>query len=184
MSTSPIIYHLRPHDLRGAALVPLNTLRDAHPDLFDRHMAKYLGRAAIPSRPLPELGCHWGDCVQFSTVHPAAIRSAMLETGHSWPRDGLRFLAIPVEKAGLSASTTAIWLYTNAGPSADLGAAKTDVVAYSSERLATLGELPVGTTTYFHEMHALGRPPLLFVGIPHVLHRGPVALDEAIDIIV
>lgn len=175
---------MRPHTLRGRTLLPLNALQAVDPALHAQQIAKYQGRDAIPDRPLPELQCRWGDCVQFSTVHPAAIRFAFEETGHEWPKNGVRFFSVDAGRAGFTSDDTAIWLYEDAGPTTDMAAPKTDVVAYSADRVASLATLQDRTMAYLREMKAAGRRPLLFVGIPHVLHRGAVPLDHTEDVVV
>ncbi|WP_298973067.1 hypothetical protein [uncultured Roseobacter sp.] len=184
MRGKPVVYHMCPPNLRGNLLLPLDALRKEHPDLYAAKMAKYRGRETIPTRPLPELKCRWCDCVQFSTVHPEAIRDAMLRAGHSWPDNGRRFFGVSVDEAGFSAGNTVIWRYEDAGPAADIAAAKSDIVPYSPGCVAELDALHHRTEKYFQEMHALGCRPLLFVGVPHLLHRGPVSLKHADEIVV
>ncbi|MEO1476333.1 MAG: hypothetical protein AAFS13_08115, partial [Pseudomonadota bacterium] len=96
-----------------------------------------------------ELDCRWGDCVQFSTVHPAAIHAAMVETRHNWPKQGVRFLAIDADKAGFTSANTAIWLYEDAGPTKDMATAKTDIVPYAPNTAVTLRSLQHRTKAYF-----------------------------------
>ena len=184
MQTATVLYHMRPRRLRGRSLVPLNALRGIDPALYDEGMAKYRGREAIPDRPLLELGCRWGDCVQFSTVHPAAIRAAFLEAGHDWPANGVGFLAIDADRAGFTADDTVIWLYEDAGPTSDMAAPKKDVVPYAADRVARLAALHDRTRCYLREMKDADSRPLLFVGVPHVLHRGAVALDHVDELVV
>lgn len=184
MSPSTVLYHMRPPCLRGTSLVPLNALHEIDPDLHAQGIAKYRGREAIPERPLPELNCRWGDCVQFSTVHPAMIRAAFIDTGHDWPRRGIRFLVVDADRAGFTTDDTAIWLYKDAGPTTDMAAAKTDVVPYTADRIAHLTTLHDRTVGYLREMKAADRRPFLFVGIPHVLHRGAVSLDHMGELVI
>ncbi|WP_349295663.1 hypothetical protein ABEB22_14305 (plasmid) [Thioclava sp. 'Guangxiensis'] len=179
-----MLYHLRPRNLIGTSLVPFFELQGVDPSLAAKAMAKYQGRFSIPDRPLPELMCRWGDCVLFSPVHPEAIRAAFVEAGHTWPKEGVTFLGINADHAGFSTDDTVIWLYENAGPNADLAAAKKDVVPYSADRVARFSVLPDRTRDYLREMKATDRRPLLFVGVPHVLHRGRVALDGVEELVI
>lgn len=184
MSKTPIVYHMRPPDLRGAMLLPLETLRIEHPDLYTAKMAKYRGREAIPERRVPELNCRWKNCVQFSTVHPAAIRDAMLRTGHTWPKGGARFFLLDARVCAFTADNTIIWLYEDTAPTADFAAAQTDVIRYSTDCIVRLSMLGRRTERYFRQMRDAKRRPLLFVGVPHLLHRGTVPLDHAEEIVV
>ncbi|MEL6683147.1 MAG: hypothetical protein AAFQ09_10955, partial [Pseudomonadota bacterium] len=160
------------------ALLPLHALRNAYPDLYAAQMKKYQGREAILDRPMPELGCRWGDCVLFSPVHPLEIRAAFDEAGHEWPANGIRFLALDPVRAGFSADNTAVWLYENTSKTSDMASPKPDVIPYTLARIAELGSLPDRTRAYLRRKKAAGQRPLFFIGIPHVLHRGSVALNK------
>ncbi|WP_299747310.1 hypothetical protein [uncultured Tateyamaria sp.] len=168
------VYHLHPSELRGDALVPLSTLERTQPDLYERAIAKYRNRMGSLRRPLPELGCLWVDCVQFSTVHPEDLRDAMIAAGFGWPARGRQFLVF--DAARLEASATSIWLHRDTSPREDMAAAMTDIVPFSTDRLHDLRAVANGTRAYLAEMAQLERRPLLFVGVPHILHRGPVSL--------
>lgn len=108
----------------------------------------------------------------------------MVETRHNWPKQGVRFLAIDADKAGFTSANTAIWLYEDAGPTKDMATAKTDIVPYAPNTAVTLRSLQHRTKAYFREMRETGCRPLLFVGVPHVLHRGTVALEHADEIVI
>ncbi|MEL6838191.1 MAG: hypothetical protein AAFP85_02795 [Pseudomonadota bacterium] len=183
MSFRPRLYHMKPKDMRGDHLLPLNMLREVAPDVFAAQQAKYKGREAAPYRAIPELGCTWADCVQSSAVHPEAIRDAILKTGHAWPKAGRRFLVIDPARAGFNATNTAIYLATDTRP-ADFVTPKPDVVPYDPALLAHQDSIKTGTLDYLRQMRAAARRPLLFVGIPHVLHRGTIPLDCTTEIVV
>ncbi|MBY5931656.1 hypothetical protein KUV51_01490 [Tateyamaria omphalii] len=179
MSDRLQLFHWCPPDLRGTDLLPLSDLQSAQPDIHARAMRKYQNRMGAPQRPLPELGCVWADCVMLSPVHPEALRAARLENGLGWPETGHRFLAFDAARFDARADRMCIWLYSDtAKPTSppDYSVAMTDVVPYSSERLETLGHVSAGARSYMAEMAQLGTPPLMFVGIPHVLHRGSIPL--------
>jgi len=168
------LYHLHPAKLRGDALLPMSMLERSWPDLYASALVKYRGRIEALRRPLPELDCNWVDCVQFSTVHREDLRDAMVAAGLGWPQRGRRFLVC--DGAGLKELATCIWLYRDARPAGDLAAAKTDVIPFSLDRLPALRAVTDGTRAYLTEMARLNRKPLLAVGVPHILHRGPVPL--------
>ncbi len=179
MDDVPQIYHLCPPRLLGEHLQPLNLLCTSYPELA----SKYVGREAIPRRSLPQLNCCWADCLQFSTVHPSRIRDAMIQTGHGWPDHGVRFLAIRSDSPMFAAGNTVIWQYTDTMRT-DITKPKADVVPYTLNALAELNELQAGTLTYLRKMKGEGHRPLLFVGVPHVLHRDKIPLSLCNEIIV
>ncbi len=183
MEDVPRIYHMRPTRIAGKRLLPLNVLCARYPELSKQVMAKYKGREAVPKRPLPELGCTWADCVMFATVHPSKIRDSIVRAGHTWPERGIRFLGIRADNAAFSARNTVIWLYSDTGR-ADFATPKADVVPFTVERVAELKDLQSGTQSYLREMKQAGRRPLLFVGVPHVLHRGEIPRDLCEEIVV
>ena len=43
----PFVYHLCADDFRGTSLLPLNALRAAYPDVYDRECAKWAGRESV-----------------------------------------------------------------------------------------------------------------------------------------
>ncbi|WP_147109063.1 hypothetical protein [Tateyamaria sp. syn59] len=138
-------------------------------------MRKYCNRMAAPLRPLPELGCTWSDCVLLSPVHPEALRAARIACGLSWPEAGHRFLVFDAANFDARAERMCIWLYSDTRPQ-DFAAAKTDVVPYASDRLEGLGTVSDAARSYMSEMARLGKAPLMYVGVPHVLHRGAIPL--------
>ena len=170
--------------MRGDTLLPLNMLRDVAPELYALQQAKYTGREGIQHRRIPELDCAWADCVQSSTVHPEGIRDAILKTGHPWPKAGRRFLVIDPARAKFNERNTVIYLAADTGPTTDFVTPKPDVVSYDPALLAKHTHVKTGTLDYLCEMRAANQRPLLFVGIPHVLHRGPISLEHTTEILV
>jgi hypothetical protein len=76
-----LLYEAAIRQLCGDELLPLNTIRDRYPDLYDRESAKYAERPYVMDHPVHPLGCRWTDVVFFSPVHPELIFEALRESG-------------------------------------------------------------------------------------------------------
>ena len=122
------------------------------------------------------LGCLWNDCLFLTPTHPRALRGALETAGHAWPARGRRFFAIP---GGLPRETTVMYWYRDTAPTSDLSSPMEDVVPYDPSSLEGVADMiPDGTRRYFAEMRAAERRPLMFVGLPHVMHRGSIDVSD------
>jgi hypothetical protein len=84
-----LLYKAAIRQLCGDELLPLNTIRDRYPDLYDRESAKYAERPHVMDHPVHPLGCRWTDVVFFSPVHPELIFEALRESGRISAAPGL-----------------------------------------------------------------------------------------------
>ncbi len=160
------LYHMVPQDMRGTILHPLNDLQDRYPDLYASESAKYEGRPEVLEQLIPTLQAKWNDVLQFSPVHPADIKAALIDAGLN-PRQ-MRFFEVDPEL--LDPAHTSIYLFNNTDPNEAL-----DVHHFASfdpDTIATHSSLPESTKRYYKKIAETGGKPLLFIGIPHVLHRG------------
>jgi hypothetical protein len=53
-----------------------------------------------------------------------------------------------------------------------------DFEAFDPARYRELEGLPAAAPAAYREQRALGRPPLLFVRVPHVLVAGPIEVSD------
>jgi hypothetical protein len=60
------VYHLCSDDFRVQSLLPLNTLRTEHPEVYGRERVKWAGRESVLSWQVPHLGVPWGDTVNLA----------------------------------------------------------------------------------------------------------------------
>ena len=171
------LYHLLPDDLRGDALHPLNRLKDLHPDAHAWHMRKYRGREVLLERRVPGLDCLWNDVLHLSPVHPALIRDAKRGLGLGWPEGGRAVAVIDPERHGLTPDDTMVWL-SPAREEGDLRASAEDFAPYSPSFVEANAHLPERTLAHYRSAKANGHPTFLFVGVPHILHRGAIDLRE------
>jgi len=171
------LYHLLPDDLRGDMLHPLNRLRDLHPDLYARYTKKYRHRKELMERRVPGLNCLWNDVLHLSPVSPALIRDAKLEFGLGWPEGGRAVAVIDPQRHGLTPDNTSVWL-SPAHEKGDVTASVAEWATYSHAFVMANTHMPEQTLAHYRSSKANGHPTFLFVGIPHVLHRGSIDLRD------
>ena len=172
------LYHLLSDDLRGDVLHPLNRLRDLHPDLHARYARKYRGREALMERRVPGLDCLWNDVLHLSPVHPALIRDAKRGLGLGRPEGGRAVAVIDPERHGLTSGNIAVWLSPTRAKG-DMTVSAEDWAPYAPAFVAANTHMPERTLAHYRSAKANGHPTFLFVGIPHVLHRGSIDLRGA-----
>ncbi len=164
-----LLYRAAIHDLRGDAVLPLNIMRDQHPDLYERETAKYAMRPETMNDPVHPLGCTWTDVAFLSPVHPAPLFEAMHESG----RIG-RFVPAywTVDAELLDPARTCILLKRhNAAPQPP-----EDFIPYSPATVATLTEPSEKALQRLRTLNAT-EPLFPWADIPHILHRGPVPVS-------
>ena len=150
-----MLYHLLPEPLVGEALLPLNRLAEAHPEIAARHRAKYAGREALLRRPVPPLGCLWGDVLHLSPVHPARVREALLAVGHRWPERGRPVAVVDPGRAGMTGENTALWL-SPPGPRPLLDAAPEDFAPLDLAALERHRAVPPRTWGHYRAFRERG----------------------------
>ncbi|GAA3166068.1 hypothetical protein GCM10010486_35820 [Nonomuraea roseoviolacea subsp. carminata] len=154
-------------------MLPLAMLRDRHPDLHARHVAKYIGREdRLRERVIP-LDCAWADVVFLSPFDPTVLFDAARSAGRRvW--DGPVWT---LDAAKLAPERCCIRLMrvTPGSGTADPGT-EDDCLPLTTATLRAVSEV---THRALERLRNLGpEEPLLPWGdVPHVLHRGPVALN-------
>jgi hypothetical protein len=178
MTRAPLdrLYHRRPPDFRGGVLYPLNALRAVAADLYERQRGKYAGREhLLGQRVPPPLDCLWNDVLHFSPVHPARVAELARDCGLVW-HEADWFEIDPVA-AGFTPANTAVFRYADTereGPIPDA-----EFEPFDAARLAGMSELPASTRAYYRSVPPGSSRYFIFVGVPHVLHRGPVDVTRA-----
>lgn len=165
------LYRAAIRDLRGREILPLNRLRELHPDLYEREAAKYSYRPQTVDNPVHPLGCRWGDVVFLSPVHPAPIFDALHEAGRVGPTT-LTYWTIEADL--LDPDHTCILLKRHDPLFRPQPAS--DYLAYSPATVATLTTPSTKALDRLRNLNAT-EPLLPWADIPHVLHRGPIAVN-------
>jgi hypothetical protein len=180
-----VVYHAVPRDMVGDVLYPLNRLSEVDPRLYEFQRAKYGGRESVLEYPVPGTDLRWADTVQCAALHPYHLFKARRELGLPAPRKpappswltGLVY-EIPVERL---APSPVVWysgrtLWINGAPDEDvpLLPPADEFEPFDPARYEPLDAPTPAHLDYLKRMEDRGKPPLMFVHIPHVLVAGPV----------
>lgn len=167
------LYHMVPKDLRGNVLHPLNDLQNIHPDLYLAKVTKYQGRESVMEKIIPTLECKWNDVLFFSPVDPKELKDALVEAGME-PRE-MSFYQIDPEL--LDPSKTTIYLFNRDLPPEQIDTL-VNYTEYNPKDLEKHSKIPEKTKLYFLEEFKKNKRPLMFIGIPHILHKGPLDISD------
>ena len=181
MEKSPkqYLYHMVPEDMKPdeegrQILYPLNMLKEKFPDLYEIEAEKYSSsdhRRTIPKMLIPTLErAAWGDVLQLTAIHPEDLKEALVEAGFT-PRE-LKFYQVDPDL--LDPQKTTIYLYReNVGDES-----AENFSAYDAEKLVEHSRVPEKTKEHYKEQYTNGNRPFLFVGVPHVFHKGPIDVSN------
>jgi hypothetical protein len=166
------LYHLVPQDMEGTTLHPLNRLKTTHPKLYEKYRARYEGRENVLDQTIHALECAWNDALHLSPVKPEDLKKALIEAGFK-PGE-MKFYQIDPEL--LDPQKTTIYLYQN--KEAGDQAKPEDFATYDPNSIAEYAKIPQSTIDYYKNEKAEQRKPILFVGIPHILHKGSIDITN------
>lgn len=167
------LYHRVPKNLQGNILYPLNTLKDMHPDIYQEHYAKYLGREDLTNRKIPILNCLWNDVLHFSPVHPKEIKKALIEAGRT---ADFEMTCYEIDPRVLDLGNTIAYVYNpenkinNPNPNSFLAFDVTQLVKYSV--------MPEKNKQYYKQMISEGKKPLLYPWVTHILYKGSLDISS------
>lgn len=173
------LYHMVPEDMKPnqegrQVLYPLNMLKEKFPGLYEVKVQKYNThekRKGIPERLIPTLeNAAWGDVVQLTAIHPKDLKKALIDAGFT-PR---KFKFYQVDPDLLDPKNTTIYLYRD-------GFEKEGEESFSEYNPRQLSEHSVvteKTKEYYREKFSQKERPLLFVGVPHIFHKGPIDVSD------
>lgn len=176
------VYHLCADDFRGTSLLPLNALRTAHPDVYERERAKWAGRESVLQWQVPHLGVAWGDTVNLAALDPVHLIQARKRLGvpfsHLLER---RVVRIPVQRIANQPAviydSRSHWLNSRPGENVRTTPPEDEFTLFDAETYEELLEAPRLHLEYLTEQLATGRPALGFVFVRHVLVAGPVDIS-------
>lgn len=173
------LYHLVPDDMRPdeqgrKVLYPLNMLKEKFPGLYEVKVKKYDSddtRKAVPAQLIPTLeNAAWGDVVQLTAIHPEDLQQALVDAGFK-PKK-LKFYQIDPDL--LDPKNTTIYLYRDDTENEN----KVSFADYDPQKLHEHAIVPDKTKKYYKEKFERNERPLLFVGIPHIFHKGPIDVSN------
>ena len=162
MSEMSFLYHLVPKNMQGHLLLPLNQLKNSHPDIYKEANKKYIGRESLMKVIIPTLDCLWNDVLHFSPVHPELIHAALAELGKDFHA---KYFKIPAE---IFAPEKTIFYLNGEIPKMD----QRNWLPYESALVLKYTEMPELTKIYYKEKLEKNEHPLLYAKIPHILYKG------------
>lgn len=173
------LYHMVPDDMKSdengrEVLYPLNMLKEKFPELYEVKAEKYSiseYRKTIPEKLIPTLEkAAWGDVLQLTAIHPEDLKKALVEAGYD-PKE-LKFYQ--VDPALLDPEKTTVYLYRE-DIEDEIGE---NFAAFDAEKLSEYSGVPEKTKEHYKEKFVQGQKPFLFVGVPHVFHKGPIDVSD------
>ncbi len=175
MSEPIYIYHSVPKNLTGDILYPLNVLKEKYPEVYEKEVAKYVGRERVMEQKIPILNCLWNDVLHFSPVHPAKIKQAMIEAGKD---SNYEVQAYKVDSTLIDPAKAVIYLHRHRELIDD------DFLPFNLDKISELSEVPEFTKNYYQRSFAAGERPLIYQRVPHILYRGTLDIPKLEKIIV
>ena len=165
------LYHIKPKNMKGNSLIPLNMLKKIHPEIYKNEIRKYEGRKSITKRIIPKLNCYWNDVIHLTAVHPRKLKSALKKAGS---KKG-KMEWIKINPSNLDSSKIIIYLdkYTN---SKNIN--KKDIIKFSPNVLGKYNKIPTATLKYYKKSVKELKKPLLFYKVPHILYKGKLNIKN------
>jgi hypothetical protein len=164
------VYHGAPEQMVGRELIPLNQMRDTHPELYALHRAKYEGREEILERQIPLLDCLWNDVLQFLPLHPAKVFKLQVELGLIPKVPSYKFFEID---PSLFDSEKAVIFFKSAP-----GEENVEVKWFKDVDLAAIQEIPQATVDYYKTLVGSGELPFNYQFIPHIVYKGSIDVSK------
>jgi hypothetical protein len=175
----PFIYHIKPVEMFGNTLYPLNTLREINIDAYEFHIAKYTHRKILMELKIPVLNCLWNDVVHCSPIDPNLLYKALIKAGLHRVRN-MEFFKIPIE---LLKNIELVKFkfdkeFFDIEKKAYILTAE-DIEPLTIDSYRELNELPNKTIEWYKQCSESGRRvPLLFRYIPHIFVKGNIPIKE------
>lgn len=178
------LYHkvpenMTPNEEGKNILYPLNVLKEKFPGLYEVHIQKYLDseyRKNIPDQIIPNMDATWGDVIQMTAVHPEDLKKELTNAGFNIKE--LKFYQIDPDL--LKSENTKVFLYKDDLEEEDIK----NYITYDPKNLHEHSVIPESSKKYLKEKAGKKEKPLLFVNIPHVLHKGEIDVSNLPVIII
>lgn len=173
------LYHMVPDKMEAneegkKILYPLNMLKEKFPGLYEVELEKYNSdekRKTVVERLIPTLeNAAWGDVVQLTAIHPKDLKKALVDAGLT-PRE-LKFYQVDPDL--LDPKNTTIYLYQDGFDKEG----EESFSQYNPKELSEHAIVPERTKEYYKEKFLQKERPLLFVGVPHIFHKGPIDVSN------
>jgi len=165
------LYHRVPEIVKGDLLLPQNVLKKKHPKLYKKAMKKYRGRENINKARIPTLNCTWSDVLFLSPIEPIKIAKALKKAGR---KSTIKMKFYKINPYKLDKKKTAVYLYKY---DTILEEGKKDnFTSFDPKNLSKYNRVPSRTVKYYKKIIKLGRNPLMYHFIPHILYRDELSV--------
>jgi hypothetical protein len=165
------IYHRKVDNFQGNTLYPLNQLKEIYPDAYKSHVQKYEGREHVLETKIPApLDCLWNDVLHFTAVHPKTLYINLKNAGFN-PDELIHKQWFQVPVSLLKQDKTVVCLYRR---DVRLVPDARDFSPFFPEKIGEYATVPRETIEYYIEQRELGRRPLFFHFVPHILFKGTI----------
>jgi len=167
------LYHRVPQSMQGNILYPLNLLKENYPEIYNQEVQKYDKREYLLKVKIPPLNCLWNDVLHLSPINPKDIKNALLEAGADLKNN---FSFYQIDPSYLDKNNTTVYLY---GPDSNLNQINSDDFEnYDPKNIKKYSKIPSDTKKYYRELISMGKKPLLFYRLPHILYKGTINITE------
>lgn len=191
---------MHPNEEGKNILYPLNMIKEKFPGLYEIEAGKYNSlnkdgsineyRKNLPNTIIPVLEkATWGDVVQLTSIHPKDLKSALEQAGLQ-PKE-FKFYQIDPEL--LDPQNTTIFLYRDDIPDDS----EENFAEYNPSNLGEYSSVPQKAKDHYAEISKFNKKileynraqvnnedmksrkrPMLFIGIPHIFHKGPIDVSN------
>jgi len=149
------LYH-RKKGIKGNTLYPLNELKNIFPEVYGKHIKKYVGREFVMEQKIPKLNCLWNDVLHFSAVHPLEIKKSLAEVGFKYENVSWDFYEI--NQSDLDQQKIIVYLYKPEFLGDKFNKENWEI--YNPEDIEKYSVLPKETKEYYKESFEKGESPL------------------------
>jgi hypothetical protein len=173
------LYHMVPKNMKGDILHPLNSLEKDHKEIYDEHVKKYENREAVMDLKVHPLECSWNDVIHLSAVPPEEIKKALEDAyeKYGFKKETLEKMSFyKIDPDLLEKENTTIFLNQNIEPG--YIPEQEDFISYDSSELKNHSVFPESTKKHYQEEVSKRNRPALFVGIPHIFHKGSINISD------
>lgn len=159
------LYHMVPLKMQGNELMPLNGLKEVHPDLHDEEEKKYKGREHLINEVIKPLNCTRRDLINLSAIHPERLNEMLRECGRAVPI-GHEFFEIDPHSLNMEnaiVENTAI----------------NKLEKYDPDNISKHAEITEEMREYYKKEYEKGEHPLPYQRVPHILYKGTIDVSNA-----
>ncbi len=199
------LYHMVPKDMQSNEegkniLYPLNVLKEKFPGLYEVKAEKYNSldkdgnineyRKNLPNTIIPVLEkATWGDVIQLTSIHPKDLKLALEQAG----LQAQEFKFYQIDPEILDSKNTTIFLYRDDIPDDS----EENFTSYNPSKLGEYSSVSQQAKDHYVEISKFNKKvlennrasmndedmksqkrPTLFVGVPHIFHKGSIDVSN------